>query len=292
MLYPSDFKINARKSLRGKWLTALLVALVAMLPMTVNSLANDWLKMCKEAAEQQALQHGLLQWDVSAQVPAEYWILAGAATLVNLLLSPVLLLGMENYFLRLTYGDDLGFKGLTSRMRSFGKALWLAIRIGVPTLLGMQLLVVPGLILAANYSMACFFLAEEPEISVEEAIRRSKKAVYGYRLTYMWTALSIALWMVLPATLEYFLGDFFAVPVFLFGQIIGVFIDTYKTSADAWFYRMVSERGGAERVLAERLERMAAKGASQTQLHVEKEKTEKYLKDIRKFRAAKSYYDD
>lgn len=291
MLYPSDFKINARKSLRGKWLIAMLVVLVAVLPMDISDAAYRWLSDCRKEAALQALQQAT-ELSQFARLPVGYWLFTGAALLADLLLTPVLELGKCNYFLRLSYGDDLGFRGLVSRMRSFGKALWLSLRTEVPIALGLLLLVVPGFILSANYSMAQFYLAEEPEISVEEAIRRSKKAVYGYRLTLVGLQFSFVLWGLPAVILMVFLGDRFFVPLFLFSLLTQVFVDAYRTGAEAWFYRMVSERGGTQRVVKERLERMAAEGEDQTQLHMEKEKLEKYLKDIRKVRAAKSYYDD
>lgn len=49
-------------------------------------------------------------------------------------------------------------------------------------LLWTLLLIVPGIIAALGYSMTFYILADEPELKAEEALRKSKAMMDGYKL--------------------------------------------------------------------------------------------------------------
>ena len=67
------------------------------------------------------------------------------------------------------------------------------------TLLWSLLFVVPGIIAAYRYSMAPFIMAENPDIGIREAVRRSKMIMHGNKLRLFRLQLSFFGWYLLTA---------------------------------------------------------------------------------------------
>ena len=63
--------------------------------------------------------------------------------------------------------------------------------------LWMLLLIVPGIVKALSYSMAPYIIAENPEMSCEEAIQRSMKMMDGHKMEFFLLWLSFIGWCVL-----------------------------------------------------------------------------------------------
>jgi uncharacterized membrane protein len=59
------------------------------------------------------------------------------------------------------------------------------------------LLIVPGIIAALSYSMTFYILADEPAIKAEDALRKSKAMMDGYKLKLFY----LCLWFFLLALL-------------------------------------------------------------------------------------------
>lgn len=59
------------------------------------------------------------------------------------------------------------------------------------------LLIVPGLIKAVAYSQTMYLVAENPEMSVREAMRRSSEMMEGHKMDYVMLQLSFLGWILL-----------------------------------------------------------------------------------------------
>lgn len=255
MLGSFYYKRKAKEVLRGNWQNAMVVAFFSGILSTVlQVLQLVLLPSQKGHLTVEAYMEALLQ------VPQHYWLILLAVSLLTLVLSPVLGLGCNHYFVELTRKNDLGYAGLFSRMRLFGKALWLYLRMAVQIFLWSLLLFIPGIMAAVRYSMAPYFLAENPDMSVSEAIERSKKAMDGRKMEFFALAISFAGWTMLAMLLETLLADLSPVLGTVVSLALQVWVAAYQNGAVAVFYRSASEPNGIRKAFDDMLGSFAQMG--------------------------------
>ena len=177
------FKQEARRALRGNWQPALVVTFFSGVFLTLSSVLQAlWVPDPVVYAS-----YGLLDrfWQELTAVSQAEWAGLIVVNLLSLLFSPALMLGCDRYFLNLLVGRDSGVReGLLGRMGIWPKALWLYVQMGVRIFLWSLLLVVPGILAAIRYSMAPYFMAQDPSVSASEAIEKSKHAMKEMKLAY------------------------------------------------------------------------------------------------------------
>lgn len=88
---------------------------------------------------------------------------------------------------------------LFSRLGIIWKALWMDILIGLLIALGCILFIIPGIIFALAYSQADYILAENPNISAVEAMKKSRKMMKGNKWSLFCLGLSFIGWIILSA---------------------------------------------------------------------------------------------
>ncbi|MDR0711793.1 MAG: DUF975 family protein [Prevotellaceae bacterium] len=153
---------QARASLSGKWGIAVCAALVYMLLVGPSSLIPYYL---------------------------------GTAAIA--LIAGPFVLGLSMFFLALARGEEVQFEQIFKGFNYFGTALAAYLLVLVFTLLWMLLLIVPGIIASISYSQIFFILADNPEMGAMEALRRSKKMMYGYKWKYFCLGLRFIGWSLL-----------------------------------------------------------------------------------------------
>ena len=164
------YKWKGRNALRGNWQTAMVVAFFSGIFLVLTQVyQNRFMPVAIEMID------GMYYWRVP-QITRGVWIGFAVLQLCSVLLTPVLSVGCNHYFVRRIEGEELGAKGLFSRMNLTGKALWLYVMMFVKIFLWTCLLIVPGFIAAIRYSMASYLLAEHPEMTAKEALEESKRA--------------------------------------------------------------------------------------------------------------------
>lgn len=266
MLGSYYYKGKAKEYLKGNWQNAMLVAFFSgILGTVLQVLQLVLLPNQLGFATAEAYLEALLQ------IPQSTWIILLAGSLATLLFSPVLGLGSNHYFVALTRGSDLGFMGLFSRMGLFGKALWLYLRMAVQIFLWSLLLFIPGMIAAIRYSMAPYYLAENPEITAGEALERSKATMEGQKMTYFSLVISFVGWTLLALLVETYLGDVNYVLGTVVGLAIQVWVAAYQSAAVAAFYRVVSEKNGIRHAYDEMFGRFEEMGMDPETLEQMKE---------------------
>lgn len=167
------YKWKGRNALRGNWQTAMVVAFFSGIFMVLTQVyQNRFMPVAIEMID------GMYYWRVP-QITRGVWIGFAVLQLCSVLLTPVLSVGCNHYFVRRIEGEELGAKGLFSRMNLTGKALWLYVMMFVKILLWTCLLIVPGFIAAIRYSMAPYLLAEHPDWTAKEALEESKRIMKG-----------------------------------------------------------------------------------------------------------------
>ena len=243
---PYVFKSKAVRVLKGNWQTALLVSFFAALPLTVLQLLQatrlpDLSRMMSYEAAQAAVR----------AIPSSTWTLLGAVGLIATLLSPVLAVGCNHYFIQRLHQQEPGFAGLFSRMGSIGKALLLYLLIYIKTMLWTLLLVVPGIMAAMRYSMAPYYLAEDPDIGVLEAIRKSKATMQDKKTTYFMLLVSFLGWLLGAMLSEMLLSGISIILAQVVSQFIMLFMATYQNAACASFYLSASTPEGMQKAQAD-----------------------------------------
>ncbi len=154
-------------------------------------------------------------WLMASLVCIIYGVLVGLPSelntygeLLSFLLAGPLQLGMCIYFLNIVKQQTPSIENLLEGFKPLAKVLLAYLIITIGTVLGLLLLIIPGIILALGLSMTFYLLAENPEFSVEEVLKKSWELTDGYKGELFFLHLRFIPW--------YFLGLlFFVVGVFL-----------------------------------------------------------------------------
>ncbi len=156
-------KANAKAQLKGKWGTAIGALLLGELVVAVAA--------------------------ALVLIP-----LIGAIAFSGI--AAAITLGFAKFSLKFANGEKPTVGVIFSGFESFLKAWGLTIVTAIFTLLWSLLLYVPGIIKAISYSMAMYVLAENPEVGVMEALKRSKEMTKGHKGQLFVTYLSFIGWSI------------------------------------------------------------------------------------------------
>lgn len=181
------------------------------------------------------------------------------------LLGMVLRAGFVRYCLGVHRGRAMPYESLFDAFPFAGKVVLLAFLEGLLAALGFMAFIFPGIYVLLIYSLAIFRLVETPEISVFEAMRRSRLDLRG-RLTEYFALLLSFFPLLLLLAVPVGLLDFYvlrsAFPDTLAGNLLNtlvygvlagcasLYVEPYLMLAKVGFYRRVTEppaqTGGAE----------------------------------------------
>lgn len=258
------FKQKAREALKGNWQTALLVtffsgALVTLEEvLTSLNLPNPYL-LAYGQTDRYVVQ--LLS------ISRLNWALMTAVSVLALLLTPALQVGCNQYFLRRLQSEQPTLlEGLFSRMRILLKALWLYILMGVRIFLWSLLFFVPGILAALRYSMAPYYLADNPELTAGQAIEKSKESMKNMKGSYFLLIISFVGWTLLANVLQMLLMDINGVAALVAAQCAQLLISTYMTASCAAFYRTVSTPEGMDAAMGDMRSRLRQMGVDDSQM--------------------------
>ena len=277
------FKQKARKSLRGNWQTALLVTFFTGLFTTLASVLqnvtmadiervmssiNAALSALPQSGDITTQQAGeviqLYERLFSAinSVPMAMWIGLIAVNVLSIVLTPVLSISCCHYFIHRDLGEDPGLQeGLFSRMPIWGRALWLYVRMYVQVFLWGLLFIIPGVIAALRYSMAPFYLAEDPTLTAKQAIQKSKETMKDKKLSYLMLMVSFVWWSLLTTIVQLVLQPMLGVVITLVvAQFMSLALSTYMNASYAAFYCAITRPGGTEALLGAMRERIREMG--------------------------------
>ena len=222
----SAHRSNARDALRGNWPTAALVAFLAglisgdsnMPSININFESSEPVQVTTS----EALQQFLGEW-LGLAMPM---ILAVTLTIlvVRLILGGAAQVGKARYNLHLIDRQEAQTGDLFSGFSQFVPAMVMSLLSTLLILGGMLLLIVPGIILSLSFAMAPYILAEDPECTGWEALKRSRRMMQGHKAELFWLDLTFFGWEIL-ANLTFGIGH--------------LFLNPYRAAANASFYRDV-----------------------------------------------------
>ncbi len=212
MKYAADFKKAALAALKGRWGKAVLAGFLAVLLGGITYGGVDF-----EFGEKTTNTY-IEQPEIVLLIVLTAIVVAG----VVLVLGSVVGVGYAKFQLNLT---DRNWKPTVGTLFSYFEH-WrttVATRFlkGLYVFLWMFLLIVPGFVAGYSYYMTDYILAEHPELTAREAIRRSKEMMKGHRGRLFCLQLSFIGWDIL-AVLTLGIGNLWLTP--------------YRQAAEAAFY--------------------------------------------------------
>ena len=176
------------------------------------------------------------------------------------LLSTVLLAGFAIYCLGVQSGREMPFDSLFDAFPFAGQVILLTLAQGLLIALGFILFVVPGVVLAFSYAFSLYYLCEDPDAGVIEALRRSRLALQGYKWSLFELTISFRPRVLLVAVpigiCRRLLRGVFAptlggqlLETLIYGVLAGcasVYLTPYMALSQVGFYRFVSRADAPE----------------------------------------------
>lgn len=233
----ADFRSIARDALRGKWLIAVLVGLVAVLLGGVESggpelklnINDSGANVSFEFAGQTIASTGDgLNSNLSGLLvgSAVYIVLAALIfAVVYFILGSIIEVGYARFNLNLVDRKEASFEALFAYFGNWKTTAVARLLQGVYVLLWSLLFIIPGIIAAYSYAMTGYILAEHPELTASEAIAQSKAMMSGNRWRLFCLQFSFIGWSIL-CVLTLGIGNLWLTP--------------YEQAATAAFYREIS----------------------------------------------------
>ena len=206
------FRDAAWAQLKGNWGHAVLFTLVFFL---IN-IALGTFGVISE----------LISAGVISEVVDSLWL-----ELLDFLLSLFVVLplsyGLSVSFLEYVRTNDLNIGRMFDAFKAnYGRAIGVSLSVGVICLLGLIVLIVPGVIFAIAVSMSFYILKDNPELGVIDVIERSIQMMKGHKMEYFCLGLSFIGWIIL-GILTLGIGFMWIYP--------------YICTANAHFYEYVKE---------------------------------------------------
>jgi uncharacterized membrane protein len=170
------------------------------------------------------------KWGLVAATMFVYILISGMIQTVPILgpfiiflLTGAFTLGQTMFFLAIARNDNPKLELIFSGFNEFGKALAAYLLLLVVLLFWTLLLIIPGIIMGLAYSMTFFIIADEPEISVWDAMKKSKVMMEGYKVQLMLLILIFFGWTLLASIFVALFGSL------LFSSFIGLILLTVIT---------------------------------------------------------------
>lgn len=135
-----------------------------------------------------------LVYGLAVAVPAE---LNSYGEMLSFLLAGPLQLGLCFFFLNLVRGQETRFELLFEGFKPLLTVLLSYAIIAALTIMGLILLIVPGIIVALGFSMTYYVIADDPEITFQVALEQSWKLTDGYKMELLVLNLRFIPWYLL-----------------------------------------------------------------------------------------------
>ena len=238
MKYAADFRREARMSLQGKWLLAIVAALIATWLGGVD-LGGPELKF---ELNEGAFRFGLefagvsivttdgtqLLWPTVTGLFAGLGVMAIIVGIALFCIGAIIEVGYASFNLFLVDKENTAEIGDLFNYFTYWKSIILTKFLQtLYVLLWSLLLVVPGIMASYSYAMTSFILVENPELKPSEALARSKQLMYGNRWRLFCLEFSFIGWDLL-SLLTLGIGN--------------LWLNPYKQAARAAFYQEISGR--------------------------------------------------
>lgn len=187
-------KLHSKELMRTVTPKPILVALVYLIVIWVlNYLAQSVTGNLENA---QRAMDAILN-NESSFSPASTGVAGWFISLAIQIMVIILGVGFSLYALRVSRRQTASYGNLFDGFGFFFKALGLNIAIGLLVALAAILLVIPGIILSYGYRQAVFLLIDDPQRSIGECMRESRRMMRGHKMELFVLDLSFIGWSLL-----------------------------------------------------------------------------------------------
>ena len=239
MKIAEDFRRIARNALTNKWFIAVAVGLVASIlggisgggPEFKVNIDGSNISMNFNVAGQTIKSigtNGGVDSEVGAFILASLPIIIIAslfAAVIYFVLGSFIGVGYAKFNLNLVDKKNAAFETLFEYFSHWKTTTIARLLRALYVFLWSLLFIIPGIVAGFSYAMTDYILAEDPELTADEAISQSKSIMIGNKWRFFCLQFSFIGWDIL-ATLAFGIGHLWLTP--------------YKQAAYAAFYREVS----------------------------------------------------
>ena len=239
MKIAEDFRRIARNALTNKWFIAVAVGLVASIlggisgggPEFKVNIDGSNISMNFNVAGQTIKSigtNGGVDSEVGAFILASLPIIIIAslfAAVIYFVLGSFIGVGYAKFNLNLVDKKNAAFETLFEYFSHWKTTTIARLLRALYVFLWSLLFIIPGIVAGFSYAMTDYILAEDPELTADEAISQSKSIMMGNKWRFFCLQFSFIGWDIF-ATLAFGIGHLWLTP--------------YKQAAYAAFYREVS----------------------------------------------------
>lgn len=272
MLKAKDFRFYAREALKGRWIKAGGVGLLAALlgaSIDMSGSAGSFGSSAQNSSNLAEQFGGFSGSSAGSAVSAVFLAVFLGVALVFLVWAIVMLviggattLGFAKYNLNLVDDKDPKLKDIFSQYDRLGTGFGMQFFRMLFITLWSLLLVIPGIIATYSYSMTAYILCENPQMTAREAIRKSKELMKGNRWRLFCLEISFIGWellavlaivlvtvMIMPTMFVMAAGSaafiitmiVWMVVIIAVSVVVGLLLSPYITVSTAVFYREITE---------------------------------------------------
>lgn len=214
MMYSYDFRKIARDSLRGKWGLAVLAGLVATILGGTQSGVTGGVELSER--EMRMLSPEILTFISGFAI---------VSLIITILIGGVTEIGYTKFNMNIVRDKNPQFTDILSYYNYIKKGVGLTVIRGFFVFLWSLLFVVPGIVAFYRYAMMPYLLAENPNMTVMEAMKQSKIMMKGNKFRLFCLHFTFIGWKILAA---FTLGIGF------------LWVNPYEAAAEAAFFDSLS----------------------------------------------------
>lgn len=272
MLKAKDFRFYAREALKGRWIKAGGVGLLAALlgaSIDMSGSAGSFGSSAQNSSNLAEQFGGFSGSSAGSAVSAVFLaVFLGVAleflvwAIVMLVIGGATTLGFAKYNLNLVDDKDPKLKDIFSQYDRLGTGFGMQFFRMLFITLWSLLLVIPGIIATYSYSMTAYILCENPQMTAREAIRKSKELMKGNRWRLFCLEISFIGWELLAVLAIVLVTVMFMPTMFVMAAgsaafiitmivwmvviiavsvVVGLLLSPYITVSIAVFYREITE---------------------------------------------------
>ena len=233
-----DYRHQAWNSLKGKWGVAILAFLIASLlggsstsgvsfnsnspsvEININNPSEFFSQITDNLSSSLEIPAGVI--NILGTFLITFGIIVILTCIVLCCIGSIVEVGYSQFNIDIIDAKEPKIKTLFSFFKHWGVAIVSALLRTLYVILWTLLFIIPGIIAAYSYSMTPYILAENPEMSANDAISRSKELMKGHKWKLFCLELSFIGWNIL---------------CILTLGILVLWVEPYKHAAKAAFYR-------------------------------------------------------
>ena len=106
-------------------------------------------------------------------------------------------IGLATYSLSIVNEEDYSYNQIATGFKYFFKALFLYLLFNISVLIGTILLIIPGFVIFLMFSQIFYIIAENPQIGVIDAFKKSASLMKNKKLQYLGLGLRYILFFIL-----------------------------------------------------------------------------------------------